>query len=58
MREHFGAHHGAEIDLAAIVTTRNDHDNQQNNQEENFLAMLVEVRRELDMMRKLREEDR
>jgi len=41
-----------------MVTTRNGHDNQQNNQEENFLAILVEVRRELDMMRKLREEDR
>jgi len=58
LREHFGAHRGAEIDLAAMLTTRNNHGNQQANQEGNSLAVLAEMRRELEMIRKLREEDR
>jgi len=38
LREHFGVHRGAKIDLATMVTTRN-HDNQQINQEENSSAI-------------------
>jgi len=56
LREHFDAHRGTEIDLAAMVTTRN-HNNQQNNQEENSSTILGEVRRELEMIRKLCKED-
>jgi len=41
-----------------MVTTRNNHDNQQANHEGNSSAMVAEMRRELEMMQKLREEDR
>jgi len=58
LREQVGAHRGAEIHLAAMVTTRNNHDNQQANQEGNSSVVLAKMRRELEMMRKLREEDR
>jgi len=48
LREYFGVHREAET----MVTTKNQ-DNQQNNHEENSSAILVEVKRELKMMRKL-----
>jgi len=41
-----------------MVTTRSNHDGQPANQEGNSSAVLVEMRRELEVMRKLREEDR
>jgi len=41
-----------------MVTTRNNHDGQQANQEGNLSAILAEMRRELELMRKLREDDR
>jgi len=41
-----------------MVTTRNNHDGQPVNQEGNSSAVLAEMWRELEMMRKLREEDR
>jgi len=41
-----------------MVTTRNNHDGQQANQEGNPSAILAEMWRELELMRKLREDDR
>jgi len=41
-----------------MVTTRNNHDGQQANQEGNPSAILAEMRRELELMCKLREDDR
>jgi len=58
LREYFGAHRRAEIDLATMVTTRNNHDNQQVIQEGKSSVVLAEMQRQLEIMRKLREEDR
>jgi len=41
-----------------MVTTRNNHDGQQANQEGNPSAILAKMQRELELMRKLREDDR
>ena len=41
-----------------MVTTRNNQDGQQANQEGNSSAILAEMRRVLELMRKLREDDR
>jgi len=41
-----------------MVTTRNNHDGQPANQEGNPSAILAEMRRELEMMCKLEEDDK